>query len=456
VRRHSAAAVVLAALLLAPMGCRTTPTAVPAAAARNQTRVMLIGLDGATWDLIDALIKQGKLPNLARLVGEGTRARLTSTSVMQLKSPLIWTTIATGKRWQEHGIEGFDVDGRPVASNMRRTKALWNILSEHGRTVGTIAYLVTWPTEQVNGFMISERAYYEGDLQGATYPEHVLDGYGQFWAWKPDSEENAQRMKRFMDFDFDRAYYEPIKHDPARVARLLEAYRRDPARHVKFMSHFLVDNRLNFYFPKDESVARLAEHFLTTRPVDFFAVYLQGIDIVSHGFWKFMLPQGFDVTPREIARFGEVIPRYYEYIDEKVGQIVRHADEHTVIIICSDHGFTSWHADAGEKYWYLSGNHTREGMLLMAGPQIRRGATLPDASVYDLAPTVLYLMGLPGGADMDGQVLAAAIAPAYLVRHPIRFISTYEGNGTRGDEHPLESPVDADEMERLRALGYVR
>ena len=99
-------------------------------------RVFLIGIDGATWDVMDPLLKAGRLPNLAALIDEGVRASL--KSMIPTRSPALWTTIATGKDFDEHGISDFTEVVRDdgvlsakvmhMTSNMRRTKALWNIL----------------------------------------------------------------------------------------------------------------------------------------------------------------------------------------------------------------------------------------------------------------------------------------------------------------------------------------
>jgi len=97
------------------------------------------------------------------------------------RSPAIWTTIVTGKNRREHGIDDFIVhlgegaEGSvPVTSNIRRVKALWNILTENGVSVGVVNWWATWPAEEVDGFIISDRAFYKG-VQNATYPFVLQD-----------------------------------------------------------------------------------------------------------------------------------------------------------------------------------------------------------------------------------------------------------------------------------------
>jgi predicted AlkP superfamily phosphohydrolase/phosphomutase len=117
--------------------------------------VVLIGLDGADWNIIDPLVAAGKMPNLAGLIGRGSRARLLTIS--PTLSPVIWTTIATGVKPERHGIVDFTAVNKdtgaavPVTSNLRRVPALWNILSSAGRTVGFVGWWASFPAEKVNG-----------------------------------------------------------------------------------------------------------------------------------------------------------------------------------------------------------------------------------------------------------------------------------------------------------------
>jgi predicted AlkP superfamily phosphohydrolase/phosphomutase len=193
------------------------------------------------------------------------------------------------------------------------------------------------------------------------------------------------------------------------------------------------------------------------RPTDLTMTYLQGIDVVSHGFWKFYRPDAFRVSDIEKWNLGEIIPRYCEYIDSKIAEILANVDDDTVVIVCSDHGFEDWVADMKkETYWYLSGNHKANGIFVMKGPHVKKGVRLKDAHVLDIAPTILYLMGLQVASDMEGRVLTGALESQFLTQNPIFYVPTYEGDGPRGDATPMASPVDEQEMDRLRALGYIQ
>ncbi len=136
-----------------------------ACGAREQRgRVLVLGLDGMDPQTVDLLMSEGKLPNFAKLRQEGAYGRLLSQK--SLLSPIIWTTIATGKGPEEHGIGHFVAmasdtgEQMPATSGMRRVKALWNIASNAGREVATVGWWATWPPEEVHGAVVSDHMAY--------------------------------------------------------------------------------------------------------------------------------------------------------------------------------------------------------------------------------------------------------------------------------------------------------
>lgn len=150
---------------------------------RKPGRVIVLGLDGADPQTIDLLMSEGKLPNFARLRRGGAYAPLRSAE--PLLSPVIWTTIATGKTPDQHGIAHFVAvnsqtgEQLPVTSSLRRVKALWNILSTAGRSTDVVGWWATWPAEKVRGAIVSDHLAYHFLLEegveragssGKTYP----------------------------------------------------------------------------------------------------------------------------------------------------------------------------------------------------------------------------------------------------------------------------------------------
>ncbi len=128
--------------------------------AKMAKRVLLIGWDAADWKMMSPLLEQGKMPNFQKLVEDGVMGNL--TSLEPILSPLLWTSIATGKLADEHNILGFaeprPAGGgiRPVRSTSRKCKALWNIVSDKGLRAGVVHWLATHPAEIINGFVVSD------------------------------------------------------------------------------------------------------------------------------------------------------------------------------------------------------------------------------------------------------------------------------------------------------------
>ena len=147
--------------------------AVLACGGQTPHRVVVLGLDGLDPRVIDLLMSEGRLPNFARLRSEGGYGRLRSQR--PLLSPVIWTTIVTGKPPDEHGIGHFVAIDQstgeevPATSDMRRVKALWNIASERDRRVSVVGWWATWPPEAVDGTLVSDHtAYHFLFEEGAT------------------------------------------------------------------------------------------------------------------------------------------------------------------------------------------------------------------------------------------------------------------------------------------------
>ena len=117
-------------------------------------RVLLIGWDAADWKVIMPLVDAGKMPNLARLIEEGICGNM--ATLQPVLSPMLWTSIATGKRPYKHGIHGFSepdpVSGgiRPVTNLSRKTKAVWNILNQSGLNTITIGWWPSNPVEELS------------------------------------------------------------------------------------------------------------------------------------------------------------------------------------------------------------------------------------------------------------------------------------------------------------------
>jgi predicted AlkP superfamily phosphohydrolase/phosphomutase len=404
---------------------------------RVRPKVVLLGIDGLDWRIADPLLEEGKLPNLAAIIGEGVRADFQSLEY-GIKSPIIWTTIATGKGPQKHGIADYlqNTDEAPLFnSNGWRARAIWDILGEMGYTVGVINWMVTWPAQPVNGYNVSDRIVFtERDgfdpIEHTTYPEELLEElrpHQRAVADTPDDE-----IAYLMNGDVWRTDQVPAVQQAAETVRIIYA--------------------------NDQTVADVAEYLLDSRDQpDLFAVYLNGADVTSHFFWGPMDPSTVDLyMPDElIETCREVIPRYYQRVDAVVGEILDRVDESSTIVLCSDHGFRGpVRTPDGLKLGIWM--HRPIGVLAAKGPGILKTDEEIDASVFDITPTLLALFGEPVGRDMDGFVLTDMLDPEFVGAGGPTYVDTYERSETdRRDEEPVESPVDDEIKERLKSLGYI-
>ncbi len=414
-----------------------------------QPKVVLIGIDGGDWRLIRPLIDRGELPAFARLVTEGATAVLSSYGKMM--SPQVWNTIVTGKHFSEHGIDWFvvrlddpashaelegDAAHIPITSRQRRVPAVWDIVSQAELTTGVIGFWATWPATPVNGYMVSDRFSYSrvNKVGGAdvaaryqTYPAELADELRPL-LMTPDQVGVADRQ-RFMAADVESGDWR--------------------------VSHDLV-GEFDITYAQTQTYRRVGLHMLEKGQPDFWGIYFQGVDVISHYFWEFMRPEhaGREVPAEAVERYAGAIETFYKHQDVILGEILARLERNTVVIVASDHGFRD--LPFGQRgVEHISGWHRIQGILAIWGPGVRAGITLADADVFDVTPTILALLNRPVARDMPGRVLIEAFednvlgdpswVESYTVMPEVPPISPEE----------LRSPMDRDIMERLESIGYI-
>jgi predicted AlkP superfamily phosphohydrolase/phosphomutase len=381
-------------------------------------RILMVGIDSADWDVIDPLIEEGKMPNLSALVESGVSCDLHSLEPKQ-KSPTIWTTIATGKLPEKHGITDYvdPTSKNLMTSNVRTARTFWDILGERGMTVTVVGWLVSWPAEVVNGYMVTDYFRFSPRPdrplpEHLTYPDELVDEVEPLRVAGEDLAD--EELERLIDLEAamteDEAQRLPVEQMFAEMRAISELRVRV--------------SQLGSIVAGDRSFLSVARHLMKSRPTDVSIVYLRGVDTASHKFWASGHPGevGFPVSQTETRVFGGTVASYYQYADEMLGQLVADFGEGTVIV-CSDHGFE------GPKPGQLPGginDHGPIGILVMSGDAFKAGVRIPEQSVRDITPTILTLCGLPVGEDMDGSVIEEAFEPEYLRSHPSRRIPTYE------------------------------
>jgi predicted AlkP superfamily phosphohydrolase/phosphomutase len=520
-------------------------------------KIALLGVDGIEWDLIRDGIAEGRLPHFAELIADGVSGNL--RSLRPPKSPVVWTSVVTGVLPSVHKITDFVVyrnrQAIPVTSNLRRVPALWNLGDSAGFDVAFVNWYVTWPAEPVPGILISDRVDFD-ELPDRVYP--------------PEMTAAVDSVRRSLAARHEQSLADLF--EPDEESALWQASRWGESRRALKVVTDVVRHDLVTL-----ETARLA---LAQGQPDLTGVYFRGNDNTQHLFWKHRIAKRQsmalaralygEISEQEVALLGPLIDRYYDLIDEVLGETIALLDPETVLFVLSDHGFiahrkrnrwyhvnrlleaaglavlipgsggeadsaasTVWspegpatttrsslraggaatsaegalerardlllasetdakeplfarvefgedesgpfleaefvpapsgatvriagaeipladvHAWAGK-----SGDHGMNGVLIAAGPPIKRGAHVRGARAPDIAPTVLHLLGVPVARDWEGVVLAEIFQPEWSAEHPLRSVASYGRRDAVGED-AISTEVDEKIRDELRALGYI-
>ncbi len=395
-------------------------------AQRPSKRVLLIGWDGADWKMITPLLEQGQMPNLQRLIERGVMGNVASLTPML--SPILWTSIATGKHADQHGILGFaEPDGdsgriRPVTSTSRSCKAIWNILSDQGMQAGVVNWFASQPAEPINGFVVTDRF-----PQPAGPPDKP-------WPAVAQSVHPADLLEEVCALRVHPAATTPQQVAPF-VPRLAELNPREDKKLAE----------LRTLLAQCASVQAATTYMMQTQDWDFLGVYYDAIDRFAHAFMEFHPPKMAHVSQQDFERYQDVMTGVYRFHDMMLGRLMQLAGDETVFILLSDHGFHCDHLRPEGSAEIKDGRpvawHRQHGILIISGPGIKNDERVYGASLLDIAPTVLWLLGLATPRDMNGNALTQ-IAEGKLAE-PQR-VETYEENLT---------PATASELRRGAHIG---
>ena len=284
------------------------------------SKVMVIGLDGATFDLIEPWAQAGHLPTFRRLMAEGAYGSLHST-IPPMTAPA-WTSFMTGKNPGKHGLYdwiyrlGDNYGVSPVTAAHCQEPTLWSLLSNAGRRVCVINVPMTFPPTSVNGAMISGLPAPSTQVT-ITYPPDLL-------------EEIEEKVGEYL-----------LYPDPG------QAY-----------SDSGVDAFLDNLYRTAETRLRVLDYLRAGEGWDFCMLVLNGTDTVQHAMWKYMSADHPQHHPGKREKYGDAILRYFQYVDEALDRIVTGLDDSTTLVIMSDHGFGPFH-----KFIHLNNWLRQQGWL---------------------------------------------------------------------------------------------
>ena len=423
---------------------------------KEKRKLVLIGIDAGSWNVINPLLEQGKLPNFKYLIDNGASGYLTTFKRTNW-SPVLWTSIITGKLPEKHGIQGYvSPKGFPINSTMRKVKDLPELLSQNGYSVGFVGFWGSWPAEKVRGVMVSDLFSLERYKESSRQANYTTTDYSYLLPVKQVTYPE----------DFVKEIY-PLLLTPKQVPR--ETYARlilfndqewERFDNLQMMERKDFESLLKFALVSDINFYLITRYIQDNEKPEVLAVYLEGVDIVGHFFWRYMEPEYFSPVPkRDIERFKDAIRNYYQLVDEWLGELILASPQGTAFLIISDHGMARVPKEGGYRGMSLhSGTHTTrphpDGIIIFSGPGIKKGHKIEKAHILDITPTVLYYLGLPVGKDMDGKVILEAFEPDFVKKCPVRKIKTYDKKPRKVKE--TSSPLDEEILNKLRSIGYIQ
>src|SRR5579884_876822 len=365
----------------------------------GRPHVIVIGVNGMEWDIIRPLRLQGEMPNLDKLIHEGVYGKLRTLPAPNC--PKVYTTIATSTTPEQNGITGFLVGGTTANTNMLKEEPLWSVLSKHGVTVGMANVPATFPVMPVNGYMISGMLTRGKNCEDGVLCAPKLSEVEGGDAVYPASMK-AELLKNVGDFYID-------------------CERMPSAEQLKGHESEVIDAWLKRVDVIREQQTKLFDYLLTNHPTDFTMMVQSCEDRVGH--WLYPIaPYNVGYNPKINGVRPDAFPDQYIGFDKVLGTILKHVDENTYVFIVSDHGIkplrefeeTDPHAHMDHekttpviaKHDFADGDDV-PGSFFAMGPGIKHDMRLMgfEASVYDIAPTILHIYGIEQPEQMRGHVL---------------------------------------------------
>jgi predicted AlkP superfamily phosphohydrolase/phosphomutase/tetratricopeptide (TPR) repeat protein len=409
----------------------------------SKKKLLLVGWDAADWKIIHSLMDRGLLAGVRRLVEGGVSGNLTTLD--PALSPMLWTSVATGKMAYHHGVTGFtEVDPVdkavvPVSAATRKCRTLWEMLGDHGYRSHVVNWFATQGEQDLNGKMVSNLYCHLKDVDPASDPTSwPKPPPGTYW---PPELEEILNEERVSIHDLD----------PDEVLRpfVPEAHRVDQSKdqRLKHLAEHLAQA-----FSAHNAAVRLME---MDPDWDFFAVYYRTMDEISHEFMHYHPPRMEGISEEDFDLYHRVIDQTYCLHDAMLQRLIQLAGPDTAVVLVSDHGYHSDHlrpkftprVPAGITVW-----HRQHGVFAASGAGIKQDELVFGARLLDVAPTILHYFGLPVGEDMEGR----ALTEVFSENQPVATIPSWER-----EDRPAQARLNLSEggrqqlLEQFVALGYI-
>lgn len=391
-------------------------------------RVAIFAIDGADWDLVSELAGQGRIPNIDALIRNGTAASV--QTIQPTVSPLLWTTVATGLPPDRHGVTDFtdrERNNAPVDSYSRHVPALWDIAEAFGRTTLTVNWWTAWPPTSPDGFVFDAPVeMLPTALQPAALASRINGDI------VPQATVGYARLQRFLNItgsEYQKGISVTRPDDPVPIFRSVLA--------------------------KTWTDHRVAIDLFNIRKPLLTMVDYDGTDVVNHLFGPFHPPRREGVSSNDYRKFSLTVSNYYAEIDRLLGEWMTTLPPDTTVILISAHGM-KWGEARPKKPpngTAALSDHRSPGVLIACGSHVLPSRTRHVMSIYDVAPTVLALLGLPASEEMPGRFpewMFKDVQPMQAMR-----IVSY---GAFVTEHPLATTAELDPDQyrsKLLAIGHL-
>lgn len=484
----------------------TLPTAKKTDALFPYGPVLVFGIDGADWQVVDPLMDSGQLPNLQALLERGRGGVLRSAEPMA--SPVVWTTIFTGVEPSTHGVASWlQSDARS-----RRVPMLWDIFGAHDRSTLTVNVPGTWPPNEVAYGRLVSGFPMPGIASGDTSPltGSFFHGSGDLLVASPEITGRFGPTNTLIDtaaregllpidgltislaLDEDRLTGDLGEHDlPAnswsdwlpvgdvayvRVFNLghgqffvTPPFQNPLAPRQPFATGELSapldgeipyivepigwtahrDERVDELLPgllleaQERQIELLLEELSSGTP-DLVSVVFTATDRLQHPYWSLHVPERYAALWRRPDDLRGMDPVVDAYIaaDEALGRVLEAMPSNTLVFIVSDHGVSE--EDEKHKPELGEAGHRSDGLWIAAGPSIEPSDKRTEFRVVDVVPTLMSCMGAPLAKDFEGRPAPICSADA------VASVESYVGEAGSGS-----AGVDGDQLDQIKSLGYM-
>jgi hypothetical protein len=375
------------------------PAATPDAS--GTLSLVVVGIEGLEISILERLSAEGRTPNLTRLMTEGSTAEFANLG-RHTDRRITWTSLVTGVSPENQGVGGTivshrgDVVDAPLMPEYRTVGTIWTALSDAGSGVAVLSWPGTWPVEPVGGVMIGPYEHY--------YLERAHQGNPLEAIYPIDRHE-----------ELDPLILGDGTHTRADLARFLNLGTRLGFEALIGMSYETLDVAV----AGDRSMVAVSRHLATDPSIENLFVCLDGLEDVSQRFWHYSQTDVLewekldDVTRRllegQVETLGTTIDRYYEFVDELVGELEELVAEDGVFVVVTDHGYDGLWINERGKLMIQQEMYSESGLWIMRGPRVARGARIDGGGLLDFAPTVMEAAGIPVPEVVEGTPRVEAL-----------------------------------------------